>query len=95
MPTTEADGATSLATKRLTLRPVTSEDLPAIVALAGNVEVAEWKVSIRHPLSEAQVKAWLGGRAVPARGGDREVIVYTLTRAAFQRLARSQVVGRQ
>lgn len=193
MPTTEVD---VLDTERLALRPVAREDIPAIVALAGDAEVAQWTVSIRHPLSEAEVTAWLasrtaggeqafailrkgesaligvvgitvragadaGGqkgeigywigrpywgkgfateavrrvllhgfgtlglaeveatvfpgndrsvqvlnktgfietgpaeRAAPARGGDREVMVYTLTRAAFARLALSQAVGRQ
>lgn len=205
MPTTEVD---VLDTERLTLRPVASEDLPAIVALAGDGEVAQWTVSIRHPLSETEVTAWLarstaggehafailrkgeseligvvgitvmaggdsgghagghaeghaGGhrgeigywigrpywgngfateavrrvllhgfgalglaeveatvfpgndrsvqvlnktgfietgsaeRTAPARGGDREVVVYTLTRAAFARVALSQAVGRQ
>ena len=192
MPTTEAEGADVLATERLTLRPVASQDLKAIVALAGDVEVAQWTVSIRHPLSEAEVKVWLasrsakgerafaillkgtgqligvvgitvladgdkaeigywvgrpywgngyateavrrvllhgfgalglaeveatvfpgndrsiqvltkigfaetgsGRRDAPSRGGDREVIVYTLTRADFARIALSQAVGRE
>jgi RimJ/RimL family protein N-acetyltransferase len=196
MATTEVDGGGVLDTERLTLRPVAGEDLPDIVALAGDAEVAQWTVSIRHPLSEPEVAAWLAScaaagehafailpkgeskligvvgitvmaagdasghrgeigywigrpywgngfateavrrvllhgfgalglaeveatvfpgndrsvqvlnktgfietgsaeRATPARGGDREVIVYTLTRAAFARSAPSQAVGRQ
>ena len=200
MAITEVDGGTVLDTERLTLRPVASEDIPAIVALAGDAEVAQWTVSIRHPLSETEVTAWLasstargeqafaimrkgeseligvvgitvmaggdaGGhadghkgeigywigcpywgngfateavrrlllhgfgalglteveatvfpgndrsvqvlnktgfietgsveRAAPARGGDREVKVFTLTRGAFARVALSQAVGRQ
>jgi ribosomal-protein-alanine N-acetyltransferase len=63
MPTTEADGGTPLATERLTLRPVEKIDLPAIVRLAGDSEVAEWTVSIRHPLTPKQVNEWLSGCA--------------------------------
>jgi RimJ/RimL family protein N-acetyltransferase len=192
MPTTEADGGTPLATERLNLRPVEKGDLPAIVRLAGDSEVAEWTVSIRHPLTPKQVNEWLaecrgegeyafailrkgedgligvvgltvgdGGesaeigywvgrdywgngyateavrrvllygfgvlglsqvdasvfpgngasirvlantgfakahtasRAAPARGGEREVIVYTLTRGEFARVTLSQAVGRE
>lgn len=192
MPTTEADGGTPLATERLNLRPVEKGDLPAIVTLAGDSEVAEWTVSIRHPLSPKQVNEWLAGcadagehafailrkgedrligvvgltvdpsgesaeigywvgrdywgqgyateavrrvllfgfgvlglaqvdafvfpgndasvrvltntgfekartasRAAPARGGDREVIVYSLTRSEFARVTLSQAVGRE
>jgi len=174
------------------LRPVEKVDLPAIVTLAGDKAVAEWTVSIRHPLTPKQVNEWLalrheegehafailrkgeegligvvgltvddGGesaeigywvgrefwgrgyateavrrillfgfgvlgltqvdafvfpgndasikvltntgfskartasRASPARGGDREVIVYTLSRAEFARVTLSQAVGRE
>ncbi len=66
MPTTEAEGGTTLATERLNLRPVNEGDVPAIVTLAGDAGVAEWTVSIRHPLSEEQVQEWLAGRT--ARG---------------------------
>lgn len=192
MPTTEADGGTHLATERLNLRPVEKRDLPAIVTLAGDSEVAEWTVSIRHPLTPKQVNEWLAAckgegehafavlrkgeaaligvvgltlaedgaraeigywvgrdywgngyateavrrvllygfgvlgvtqvdasvfpgndasirvltntgfarartasRAAPARGGDREVDVYTLTRSEFARVTLSQAVGRE
>lgn len=191
MPTTEVNGGAVLESERLTLRPVANEDISAIVALAGDVEVAQWTVSIRHPLSEGQVTEWLAGcvagrehafaiqpkdenkligivgitvmgdgkkgeigywigrpywgngfateavrrvllhgfgalglaeieatvfpgndrsvqvlaktgfsetgsdhRAAPARGGDRNVIVYTLTKRDFARVALSQAVGR-
>lgn len=36
-----------------------------------------------------------GLHAAPARGGEREVIVYTLTRSAFARATLSQAVGRK
>jgi ribosomal-protein-alanine N-acetyltransferase len=50
---------TELTTERLILRPVVRDDLPDVLALAGDAAVAEMTGSIRHPLSAADVQAWL------------------------------------
>lgn len=62
MPITGADGGAVLETERLTLRPVAGGDLSDIVTLAGDIEVARWTASIRHPLGETEVAAWLARR---------------------------------
>ncbi len=62
MPTTEADGGQDLATERLALRPITRLDVPLIVALAGDAEVAEQTTSIPHPLTANHVKEWLSAQ---------------------------------
>lgn len=48
-----------LATERLVLRPVAREDIPRIVALAGDARVAERTGNVPHPLSRPQVEAWM------------------------------------
>jgi 8-oxo-dGTP diphosphatase len=63
MPITAADGGQDLATQRLNLRPVTASDIPLIVDLAGDAEVAEQTTSIPHPLTGPQVEDWLAGHS--------------------------------
>lgn len=50
---------TDLTTERLVLRPVVRDDLPAVLALAGDAAVAEMTCSIPHPLSAEDAEAWL------------------------------------
>ena len=61
MATTAPDG--ELATQRLVLRPVAAGDVPEIVALAGDIRVAERTANMPHPLSAADVEAWRAGLA--------------------------------
>jgi RimJ/RimL family protein N-acetyltransferase len=51
--------------------------------------------SIRVLTNTGFSKARTASRAAPARGGDREVIVYSLTRREFARVTLSQAVGRE
>jgi RimJ/RimL family protein N-acetyltransferase len=53
-----------LATERLLLRPVVREDIPRIVALAGDSRVAETSRSLPHPLTVDLATGWLDGVTV-------------------------------
>lgn len=69
-----------LTTQRLILRPVTPGDVPRIVELAGDAAVAEMTGAIPHPLTVADVEAWLassqsGGHTFAiTRQDDREFL---------------------
>jgi RimJ/RimL family protein N-acetyltransferase len=54
---------TALATERLVLRPVVREDTAGILALAGEVRIADMTRSIPHPLAPKQVSEWFDGLA--------------------------------
>ena len=66
-----------LITQRLILRPVVRSDLPDILTLAGDAAVAEMTGGISHPLSAADVEAWL-----ESCGSDDQH--FAMTRAADQ-----------
>ncbi|MGI4835935.1 MAG: GNAT family N-acetyltransferase [Janthinobacterium lividum] len=44
---------------RLLLRPFAAPDAPALVALAGNYEVAKNSLNIPHPYTDEDAQAWL------------------------------------
>jgi RimJ/RimL family protein N-acetyltransferase len=67
---------TTLTTERLILRPVARDDLPDVLALAGDAAVAETTGSIPHPLSGTDVEAWW-----TASSGDNPR-VFAIVRAA-------------
>lgn len=48
-----------LTTPRLLLRPFTEADIPSLIALAGNYEVAKNTLNIPHPYTEADARHWL------------------------------------
>jgi RimJ/RimL family protein N-acetyltransferase len=60
MPRTvlESEAAPVLDSERLRLRPVRRDDLPAVVELAGDRQVAEWTARIPHPYTLADAEAW-------------------------------------
>ncbi|MFM2042834.1 MAG: hypothetical protein RLY86_1410 [Pseudomonadota bacterium] len=49
----------TLRTPRLTLRPLTDNDLPVLVREIGRWEVARWLISVPHPYTEAHGRGWL------------------------------------
>lgn len=49
-----------LETDRLILRPPEERDVPTIVALIGDYDVAKNLSSVPHPYSEADARFWLG-----------------------------------
>lgn len=67
---------TELTTQRLILRPVAREDQAEVLALAGEAAVAETTCSIPHPLSAADVEAWI------ASAKEDNPLVFAITRAA-------------
>jgi RimJ/RimL family protein N-acetyltransferase len=48
-----------IATRRLRLRSHREEDLPDLVALIGNWEVARWVSTVPHPYTEAHGREWI------------------------------------
>lgn len=48
-----------IETERLTLRPVTWDDKPAIVALVNNFEVSKWLSRVAYPYGEADADQFL------------------------------------
>ena len=48
-----------LETKRLTLRPLRGSDAGAVIALAGDADVARMTARIPHPYSLDQARAWI------------------------------------
>jgi len=48
-----------LTTPRLLLRAFTEADIPGLMALAGNYEVARHTLNIPHPYTEADARHWL------------------------------------
>jgi ribosomal-protein-alanine N-acetyltransferase len=49
----------TLTTSRLLLRAFTEADIPGLIALAGNYEVAKNTLNIPHPYTEADARHWL------------------------------------
>ena len=52
--------ANQLKTQRLTLRPVQASDAEAVVALAGDRDVARMTARIPHPYTMRDAEQWLG-----------------------------------
>ncbi|MGN6124673.1 MAG: GNAT family N-acetyltransferase [Sphingomonas oligoaromativorans] len=49
----------SLVTERLLLRAPQEEDLPALVTIAGNLDVSRWVVSVPHPYGMEEARYFL------------------------------------
>ena len=93
MPTIEAESAARLAallgpeggceavlplvTDRLVLRPTTLADGPILAPLAGDRTVACWAASMPHPLTDADIQAWIAEAAQHRRAGTGVVLVIT------------------
>jgi len=52
-----------LTTPRLELRPLSAEDIPAIVEGVGNYDVARWLSTVPYPYAALDAEAFLEGRA--------------------------------
>ena len=48
-----------IETARLRIRSYRDDDLAALVALAGNWEIARWVGTIPHPYTEADGREWI------------------------------------
>lgn len=70
--------AASLTTKRLLLRPLVRDDLPHVLALAGDAAVAETTYSIPHPLSAADAETWIASAA------SDDPLIYAIVRSEDQ-----------
>lgn len=63
-----------LETARLRLRPLSRDDLPAVVELAGDPQVAEQTARIPHPLGMAEAEAWWAACTEVGRGRREHVM---------------------
>lgn len=68
----QAVDASVMATERLVLRPLVTDDAPAVAALAGQREIADTTISIPHPYSEERAVEWIATHTV--RSGGKEVV---------------------
>jgi [ribosomal protein S5]-alanine N-acetyltransferase len=67
----------TLETARLALRPMALSDAPTVALLAGRREIADTTISVPHPCSEAQARAWIAARSEP--GNARKELVFAVT----------------
>jgi RimJ/RimL family protein N-acetyltransferase len=65
---------TTLETERLLLRPLTLDDAATVARLAGSREIADTTVSVPHPYSEEQARAWIA--AVTGKSGAGKAVVF-------------------
>jgi RimJ/RimL family protein N-acetyltransferase len=61
---------TVLTTERLTLRPFTLADAPAIQALCGNWDVARMLSVVPHPYPDGLAAEWIAGQATRRERGE-------------------------
>ena len=57
---------TALRTTRLILDALAEEDLPALLALAGDRAIADTTISVPHPLDGTTARQWLARLATPS-----------------------------
>lgn len=62
----------SLLTERLALRPCRERDVPALVALAGDLRIAATTGTVPHPYTPAAAHGWLASHA-PAWIADSQI----------------------
>ncbi len=79
---TGADRAT-LETERLVLRLLTPEDAAAVARLAGSREIADTTISIPHPYSEEQARAWIAAHTSQS-GTGKEIVFGVATKEDAQ-----------
>jgi RimJ/RimL family protein N-acetyltransferase len=73
----------TLETARLVLRPLSSADAPEVARLAGRREIADTTLSIPHPYSLEQARAWILAHTTEAKGRE---LVYAIARRDTGRL---------
>src|SRR4051812_10367091 len=56
-------------TSHLVLRPLRSEDAPALAAVAGARRVADTTISVPHPFGPAEAEDWISRRIEEAAAG--------------------------
>jgi RimJ/RimL family protein N-acetyltransferase len=67
-----------LRTERLTLRAPVDEDLPALVPLIGDYEVAKYLTVVPHPYRFEDAQGWLAfTRHARARGDDHSFAIFS------------------
>lgn len=57
----------TLATERLTLRPLTEADVPALVVALDDYNVSGWLTVVPFPYTEADARAFIGGLQTASR----------------------------
>jgi len=85
-PPARAWSGASLATARLRLRPPEAGDAPALVALAGDWEVARFTAFLPHPYAEADARDFITAAAAK-RAARREAVF------VIERRAESDLIG--
>jgi len=63
----------SLETERFLLRPLTPDDAATVAQLAGSREIAHTTISIPHPCSEEQARAWIAAHSGHSAAGNEMV----------------------
>nr|WP_316977827.1 8-oxo-dGTP diphosphatase MutT [Shumkonia mesophila] len=79
-PSARAWGGAPIATARLRLRPPAAEDGPALMALAGEWEVARFTAFIPHPYAESDAREFIATAA--AKRAHRQEAIFVLERRA-------------
>jgi ribosomal-protein-alanine N-acetyltransferase len=67
-----------IQTSHLVLRPLRSEDAPALAAVAGARRVADTTISVPHPFGPAEAEDWIGRRIDEAAAGRALGLAMTL-----------------
>ncbi len=78
--TARAWSGAPLGTSRLRLRPPAAGDVPALVALAGEWEVARFTAFIPHPYTESDAREFIAAAAV--KRATRQEAIFVLERRA-------------
>jgi len=69
-----------LETAQLDLRPLRTEDAPAIAELVGDWEVARWTANIPHPYEAGMAEAWIAENQADC--ANAEAVVFLIERRA-------------
>ena len=73
----------TLETERLVLRPLAPDDVAALARLAGCREIADTTISIPHPYSEEQARAWITAQ-ISQSGAGKEMVFAVVSKEDVQ-----------
>ncbi len=73
----------TLETERLLLRPITPDDAATVARLAGSRQIAHTTISIPHPYSEEQARAWIAAHTSQSSTG-KEIVFGVATKEDVQ-----------